>query len=438
MAAALSGFEPGEVRAQGSGDVFSSSGEVFGSSGRTCGWAHLRYDWDRVLPAVRNYPNGAFVILTPQERSRLADEFGAWNESGGQPMRLMAPCFGCSQEYELCIVYDGNNVGPPAPPTNWAEVFASSGGPPPGTSGGGSPPGSGGDEFGSNGGSSPDTGDGDEAPPWDVLPVDPQVGQCPVGQVYKDIPDASPELRYSAGFSHSFYKRCFFDLLTVQNLTIAALAKKYQAVQAGLYALAAPGVIDAVIHPPGVSANPNPYLRGREEGARLCEWALKVAPAALARCRPKGRPETGPKNPLPPYAAALVNLNWLRGLNPTRSNLNCGQIVVAVDAILSGRWAGPAPPGSCAGTTVGELQSILGGKFGPYRTAVDIESSILSAPEGARGVVLAETPKGHVHYFNVVRFLNQTVLLDGQAGKVMSWNAYKAMGFTKFSLMPTN
>ena len=84
----------------------SQAQDVFASSGRACGYPNARYDWERVRPAVKNYPNGAFFILTPREKRELETRFSAWNERGGQPMRMMAPCFNCSPQYELCIVYD--------------------------------------------------------------------------------------------------------------------------------------------------------------------------------------------------------------------------------------------------------------------------------------------------------------------------------------------
>ena len=129
---------------------------MFASSGRACGYPNARYDWDRVLPALRQYPNGKFFILTPQEKREWETRFSAWNQAGGQPMRMMAPCFNCSPEYELCIVFDRPNRGPSQPPTNWSEVFASNGSD--------TPPGSGGDSFASNSDRTPPADGGGNIP----------------------------------------------------------------------------------------------------------------------------------------------------------------------------------------------------------------------------------------------------------------------------------
>jgi hypothetical protein len=100
---------------------------------------------------------------------------------------------------------------------------------------------------------------------------------------FADVPNAAASLRYSLGFENGF-KNCALAQLTVQNIAVAALAAKFQQVAALLTVLAAPSVVDGVLHPPGSSDNPNPYLRGTDEGGRLCTWMLKVAPAAVARC----------------------------------------------------------------------------------------------------------------------------------------------------------
>jgi len=62
------------------------------------------------------------------------------------------------------------------------------------------------------------------------------------------------------------------------------LASRFRSIAVLLTVAAAPGVVDAVLHPPGVSFDPNPYQEGTNEGSRLCNWALKISPVAMARC----------------------------------------------------------------------------------------------------------------------------------------------------------
>jgi hypothetical protein len=105
--------------------------------------------------------------------------------------------------------------------------------------------------------------------------------------VRNDVPTADPKLRYTLGFERGF-AGCLEKQFSLQNLAVAALAARFKEVAALLLVVAAPGVIDGVLHPPGISINPNPFARGKEEGERLCEWGMKVSPALVARC-PAGR-----------------------------------------------------------------------------------------------------------------------------------------------------
>jgi len=107
--------------------------------------------------------------------------------------------------------------------------------------------------------------------------------------VRADVPDADPKLRYTLGFETGF-NRCVENQITVQNLVLAVLAMRFRQVAALLMIAAAPQAIDAVLHPPGTSPNPNPYLRGKEEGYRLCDWTIKVAPYAIRKCGVPLRP----------------------------------------------------------------------------------------------------------------------------------------------------
>jgi hypothetical protein len=121
------------------------------------------------------------------------------------------------------------------------------------------------------------------------MPPNTKFGGC-VDKPYDirdDVPGASRELRYTLGFERGF-AGCLEEVTTVRNLAIAALASRVKAIAALLMVAAVPGVIDGVLHPPGVSTKENPYERGRDEGGRLCTWALKVSSALLARCPARG------------------------------------------------------------------------------------------------------------------------------------------------------
>ncbi len=129
---------------------------------------------------------------------------------------------------------------------------------------------------------------GTDPPSW-CLPPNTKFGGC-VDKPYDvrdDVPGASKELRYTLGFERGF-AGCLEEQATVRNLAIAALASRVKAIAALLMVAAVPGVIDGVLHPPGVSTKENPYERGKDEGGRLCTWALKVSPALLARCPARG------------------------------------------------------------------------------------------------------------------------------------------------------
>ena len=96
----------------------------------------------------------------------------------------------------------------------------------------------------------------------------------------------------------------------------------------------------------------------------------------------------------------------------------------------------PAAPMSC-GTFPGQLESLFDTEFGPIKAAAEINNTIFHAGEGARGIVSAEGPGGG-HYFNIVRFVGDVLLLDGQLGRQVSWAEYRRMGLQNFQLVRTN
>jgi hypothetical protein len=298
------------------------------------------------------------------------------------------------------------------------------------------PPRGPGETFGSDspgpdkGGSTPTPGPSPEAP-----------ANCTPDFYDRDVPGADDEWRYVLGFEQEV-RRCLKAQVNAENLAVFAVASKVRQIGALLAIAAAPGAIDAVLHPPGSSPNPDPYLKGKEEAARLCEWALKVSPVVVARCPAKGTVRAIPAPRLPPRQTAaqlLSDLSWLRGINPTGNRNNCGNTVLAVEQALGGRGVPSAPPMSC-GTPTTQIESLLGTNFGPISEAAQINNTIFHAGEGARGVVFARPPPGknEGHFFNIVRHAGDVLLLDGQLGRQVSWAEYRQMGFTQFRLLQTN
>ncbi|MBX3329665.1 MAG: hypothetical protein KF722_04630 [Nitrospira sp.] len=338
-----------------------------------------------------------------------SDEFHS-TEQGGDPCQ--------------CIAWPDQVAG---------DVFASDS---PGADQGSRPPN--GDVFGSD---SPEANQGQPSPSGDVFGSD-----CPADYSNRDIPGASDEGRYALGFSQAI-RQCMAEQVTIENLAIAAFAAKSKRIANLLRIAATPGAIDAVLRPPGSSPESNPYRRGKAEATRLCEWGLKVSPVLVARCPPKRTPVIAPPPQAPPrqpLAQLLSDLSWLRKMNPTGNQYNCGNTVLAVWQALKGRPALPAPPMSCAGTTTSQLESIVGGEFGPASGPPEIHNKIFLAGEGAHGIVYAKGPpppgetRNLGHYFNIVRSAGEVYLLDGQLGRTVSWAEYLRMGFNEFRLLPTN
>lgn len=71
------------------------------------------------------------------------------------------------------------------------------------------------------------------------------------------------------------------------------------------------------------------------------------------------------------------------------------------------------------------------------KAAADINNTIFHAGEGARGIIAVDGPGGG-HYFNIVNFAGEVLLLDGQLGRQVSWAEYRRMGLHSFQLMQTN
>ncbi|MGH6879515.1 MAG: hypothetical protein ACREFM_01250 [Hypericibacter sp.] len=400
--------------AQDTGDVFSSSG-----GGRSCGSPGYRYDMSKVEDAAKGYPNSRILILTPQEKRDLEDKLAAQDPRSGATIVEMAPCFNCSQEYEACILF---SRGGPIP---GGDEFGSN-----------TPPSPGGDEYGSNGGNTPPTSGGDEEPDPNG-PLGPVLyGACPVDYANMDKPGLTPEMHYALGFSQAA-RKCMADTVTIWNLGLAAAAAKFKQVAAILIVVAAPQVIDGVLHPPGVSTNPDPYLQGREEGKRLCEWGLKVSPVLVARC-----PAKSPAKALTCTAAQAHNgygvaageiqanaptrtdcfpcsLAWLFGEHYTPpANGKYWDLAVDIIPMLKQRFGNLIPQGPELPCWRQLAQSKgMPGSMSP--TA--IEQEMLAAGDGAKGVMLWKGPgeeAGHVigvkTVGNEVQFRDEQQLMDGK------------------------
>ena len=267
-----------------------------------------------------------------------------------------------------------------------------------------------------------------------MLPAGPV--DCVPDYANTDKPGLAPQMHFALGLSQNL-RQCVADQATLQNLTLGILASKFKQVAAILLIAAAPGVIDGVIHPPGIASNPDPYLEGRQEGRLLCEWGLKVSPALLF-CRSGGRTApTPPPRPLSPQQVALSNLGWLGKINPTANTAHCGLAALAVDAVLAGRGLSPAPPTCEPGTNTLQLVDHFGRPFGAPASAAGVNNAIYHAGDGARGIVFANGAGGG-HFFNIVNAAGDVMLLDGQTGRQMTWGAYQDMGFHEFSLLRTN
>jgi hypothetical protein len=83
-------------------------------------------DMARIEAAVRQYPNGRLLFLTPAEEARLREQLRQANAAGRSPLQELAPCFGCTQDYSACIAYDG----PAQAPGRLPDQFGSDDGPP--------------------------------------------------------------------------------------------------------------------------------------------------------------------------------------------------------------------------------------------------------------------------------------------------------------------
>jgi hypothetical protein len=122
-----------------SGAQNSGGGDVFASS--TCGWPGHPVDMQRLYAAVGNYPHGQLVFVNRAEKQQLIANLRNQPRTMGQPMWELAPCYGCTQDRDACIIYwvrywgptagdlyGGNDEGPKVPPRvppTGGDVFSS-------------------------------------------------------------------------------------------------------------------------------------------------------------------------------------------------------------------------------------------------------------------------------------------------------------------------
>jgi hypothetical protein len=285
-----------------------------------------------------------------------------------------------------------------------------------------------------NGGRSypPTSGDGNPSGPRTPGGTGPS---CPADpdwvRTYK-AQGADPPLRYKTGF-YQGVAGCLQDQCTIQNLAIAVSAAAFGRVRAVLAVATVPTLIDAVVRPPGFSPDPDLYVKGKDEGSRLCNWLLKLSVAANAR-----GPLVGPggKITIPPgfnfYKALKSIPEWLPKINPTACGRNCGQATVNSVRVMFGRPLDPAPS-TTRGMTDGQMEAALGTKFsGMPLTDVDMFTFLSRMPEGTVAVISGENPNatgtpppsGPItnwndipgHFFWVVKGNGQLQMWSGQSG----------------------
>jgi RHS repeat-associated protein len=115
-------------------------------------------------------------------------------------------------------------------------------------------------------------------------------------------------------------------------------------------------------------------------------------------------------------ARAAAGVGSIRNVNPIGGRQNCLNCSIATDATLAGRPAS-AMPGRAEDFPV--LETYFNANFGSRTTISQIESQMLSAGSGARGIVMGERlagPGATSHVFNVVNQRGVVRFLDGQVG----------------------
>ncbi|QOY90353.1 toxin glutamine deamidase domain-containing protein [Paludibaculum fermentans] len=230
---------------------------------------------------------------------------------------------------------------------------------------------------------------------------------------------ATPSLRYQVGFNQGV-ARCLQDQCTIQNLAMAVSAAAFPQVRALLALGSAANVLSAIVNPPGFDPSPDPYVRGNEEGARLCNWMLKLAVPVNSRRLPLVGP--GGKVAIPKgfkfYQAVKTVRDWLPNINPSRCVRNCAISTVNTVRVFFGQPLEPAPPNPGRGWTDQQMESAMGARFTNIPgTDVEMYQAIERMPEGTVGVISAESLGSEPgHFFCFVKAGKQVQFWDGQTG----------------------
>lgn len=244
---------------------------------------------------------------------------------------------------------------------------------------------------------------------------------------------ASPPLRYQVGFNQGV-ARCLQNQCTVQNLAVAVWAAAFSRVRTVLGLTQAAIALSAVIHPPGFSPDPDPYVRGRQEGERLCNWALQLAFPAKARPSPiVGR--NGRITIAPDFNArqAMSTIgDWLPQINPSGCDRNCAPAAVNAVRVLFGQPLEAAPE-TTRGWLNQEIEAAIGAKFSNAPvTDVGLYQTLDRMPDGTVTIVAATnpnyggtTPRGPLrswsdipgHAFIAVKDGGSLEFWDAQTGK---------------------
>ncbi|MCL2778140.1 MAG: toxin glutamine deamidase domain-containing protein [Polyangiaceae bacterium] len=132
------------------------------------------------------------------------------------------------------------------------------------------------------------------------------------------------------------------------------------------------------------------------------------------------------------FAEAKKIVNAIRNVNevnegiPYDNQANCAACAIAADATLGGN------PTSALGGGPYEVMEILNLYLNqPFMTLErysDIETIMMSAGPGARGIVIGKDAVGRAgHAFNVVNEGGVVVFVDAQTGRVAKLTSYKVL-----------
>jgi hypothetical protein len=209
---------------------------------------------------------------------------------------------------------------------------------------------------------------------------------------------------------------------------------KWEEVRALVAIVQTGNFVATVVSPPGFTPDADPYVRGREEGERICSLvlALPVNPARFPLVGPNGKVSI-PRG-FNFYKAMGTIESWLPKVNPTQCTRNCGLATINTVRTLFGAML-ERVPSTTRGFTDEQMESALGGRFSnaPVAGLDNLRNVLGKMPEGTVGVVSGEnaayggntpaagpmTDESQVpgHFFVFVKVNNQLQFWDGQTGK---------------------